>query len=85
MIHQPWGGAQGTAMDMEIQVTEILKMKKILEDILGKHTGKSQKEIAKACERDKFFSAAEAQEFGLIDHVVQGATGTAPTTTTPQS
>jgi ATP-dependent Clp protease protease subunit len=70
MIHQPWGGAQGTAMDMEIQVTEILKMKKILEDILSKHADKTPKEISKACERDKFFSADEAKDFGLIDHVV---------------
>ena len=72
MIHQPWGGAQGTAMDMEIQVTEILKLKKTLEDILAVHSGKSQKEISKASERDKFFSAAEAAQFGLIDHVVAG-------------
>jgi ATP-dependent Clp protease, protease subunit len=72
MIHQPWGGAQGTAMDMEIQVTEILKLKKTLEDILAVHSGKSQKEISKASERDKFFSAAEAAQFGLIDHVVSG-------------
>jgi ATP-dependent Clp protease protease subunit len=78
MIHQPWGGAQGTAIDMEIQVTEILKLKKVIEDILAKHTGKSQKEIAKACERDKFFSADEAKEFGLIDHVVVPAAPAAP-------
>ncbi|NUP97677.1 MAG: ATP-dependent Clp protease proteolytic subunit [Planctomycetaceae bacterium] len=70
MIHQPWGGTQGTALDMEIQVNEILKMKKTLEEILGKHSGRTPKEIAKACERDKFFSAEEAKEFGLIDHVV---------------
>ena len=70
MIHQPWGGTQGTALDMEIQVNEILKMKKTLEEILGKHSGRTQKEIAKACERDKFFSAEEAKDFGLIDHVV---------------
>jgi ATP-dependent Clp protease, protease subunit len=80
MIHQPWGGAQGTAMDMEIQVNEILKMKKILEDILGRHSGKSQKEISKACERDKFFSADEAKDFGLIDHeVLSTRTQTPPT------
>ncbi len=70
MIHQPWGGTQGTAMDMEIQVAEILKLKKTLEEILSKHSGRSAKEISKACERDKFFAAEEAKEFGLIDHVV---------------
>jgi ATP-dependent Clp protease protease subunit len=55
---------------MEIQVTEILKLKRSLEDILAKHTGRTAKEISKACERDKFFAADEAKEFGLIDHVV---------------
>ncbi len=70
MIHQPWGGAQGTAMDMEIQIKETLKLKRKLEDILAFHTGKSQKEIAKATERDNFMSPEESQEFGLIDHIV---------------
>ncbi len=70
MIHQPWGGAQGTAVDMEIQVEEILKMKKRLEGILGKHTGKKAEEIAKASDRDNFMDAEEAKEFGLIDHIV---------------
>ncbi len=71
MIHQPWGGAQGTAMDMEIQVNEILKLKKTLEEILGKHTGKTGKEISKASERDNFMDPEAAKAFGLIDHVVQ--------------
>lgn len=70
MIHQPWGGAQGTARDMEIQVGEILKMKKRLEEILGEHTGKSPKDIAKATDRDHFMDPAEAKEFGLIDHII---------------
>jgi len=70
MIHQPWGGAQGTARDMEIQVEEILKMKKRLEEILGTHTGKNAKEIAKATDRDHFMSAEEAKEFGLIDDII---------------
>jgi len=70
MIHQPWGGTQGSAMDMEIQVKEILKLKKSLEDILSHHTGKSHKDIAKESERDRFFDAEEARDFGLIDHVV---------------
>ena len=70
MIHQPWGGTQGTAMDMEIQVKEILKLKKSLEDILSNHTGKTHKEIAKESERDRFFAPEEAAQFGLIDHVV---------------
>jgi ATP-dependent Clp protease protease subunit len=77
MIHQPWGGAQGTAMDMEIQVTEIIKLKKILEGILGKHSGRTAEEISKESERDHFFNATDAKDFGLIDHVVEAA-GTKP-------
>ena len=73
MIHQPWGGAQGTARDMEIQVEEILKMKKRLEALLSHHTGKSVKDIAKATDRDNFLSPEEAKEFGLIDHIITTA------------
>lgn len=70
MIHQPWGGAQGQARDMEIQVTEILKMKKTLEGILAHHTGKTPEEISNASDRDNFMNAEEAKAFGLVDHVV---------------
>jgi len=70
MIHQPWGGAQGTARDMEIQVEEILKLKKRLEEIIAADTGKSAKDVAKATDRDHFLSPEEAKEFGLIDHIV---------------
>jgi ATP-dependent Clp protease, protease subunit len=70
MIHQPWGGAQGTAIDMEIQVREIMKMKASLEAILAQHSGKSPEDVGKACDRDNFMSPKEALEFGLIDHIV---------------
>jgi len=70
MIHQPWGGTQGTALDMEIQITETLKLKNKLESILGHHSGKTAEEIAQATERDNFLSPEEAKEFGLIDHIV---------------
>jgi len=70
MIHQPWGGAQCTAMDMEIHVKEILKMKSTLEEILSNHSGKTIKEVTKACERDNFMSPKEAKDFGLIDEIV---------------
>ena len=70
MIHQPWGGVQGTARDMEIQVEEILKSKRRLEEILAYHTGRNSKDIAKATDRDNFLSPEEAKEFGLIDHIV---------------
>ena len=70
MIHQPTGGSGGSAMDMEIQVTEIMKMKKNLEQIMAYHTGKSAAEIAEASDRDNFMSPEEAKEFGLIDEIV---------------
>jgi len=70
MIHQPHGGMGGTALDMEIQVKEIMKMKKQLEHILASHSGRSDEELAKACERDNFMSPDEAKGFGLIDHIV---------------
>jgi ATP-dependent Clp protease protease subunit len=73
MIHQPWGGAQGTALDMEIQIKETLKLKRKLEEILAVHTNKPAKEIARVTERDYFLSPEEAKEFGLIDHIVARA------------
>ena len=73
MIHQPSGGTGGTAMDMEIQVAEIMKMKKQLEGILGRHCGKSAEEISDASDRDNFMSPKEAKKFGLIDEIVEKA------------
>jgi ATP-dependent Clp protease protease subunit len=70
MIHQPSGGTGGTALDMEIQVKEIMKMKKELEAIIANHSGKSAKEVAKACDRDNFMSPEEAKNFGMIDHII---------------
>lgn len=73
MIHQPHGGMGGTAIDMEIQVAEILKMKKQLEGILAGHAGRTAEELAEACDRDNFMSPEEAKTFGLIDHIVARA------------
>ena len=70
MIHQVLGGAQGQATDMEIQVKHMLVLKKNLTNILAKHTGNSYDEVFQACERDKFLSAEEAKDFGLVDEVV---------------
>jgi ATP-dependent Clp protease protease subunit len=72
MIHQPSGGAGGQATDMEIQVAEILKMKKNLTEIYVKHNskGKTYEQLAADMERDKFMSAEEALEYGLIDKVI---------------
>lgn len=72
MIHQPSGGARGQATDMQIQVEEILKMKKELTGIYVKHNskGKTFEQLTADMERDKFMSAEEALEYGLIDHIV---------------
>lgn len=72
MIHQPSGGAGGQATDMEIQVQEILKMKKSLTEIYVKHNskGKTYEELLSDMERDKFMSATEALKYGLIDEIV---------------
>jgi ATP-dependent Clp protease, protease subunit len=70
MIHQPSGGAQGQATDIEIQAREILYLRSRLNQIYVHHTGKKLDEIEAAVERDKFLSPKEAQEFGLIDDVV---------------
>ncbi len=72
MIHQPSGGARGQATDMQIQVEEILKMKKSLTEIYVKHNskGKTFEQLSADMERDKFMSAQEALEYGLIDEIV---------------
>jgi ATP-dependent Clp protease protease subunit len=70
MIHQPHGGAQGQASDIEIQAREILRLRSKLNEIYVKHTGQKLAAIEKAMDRDNFMSADEAKAFGLIDHVV---------------
>jgi ATP-dependent Clp protease protease subunit len=70
MIHQPWGGAQGTAADIEIQSREILRLRSMLNNILARHTGKDLKKIEKDTNRDFFMSAAEAAGYGLVDSVI---------------
>lgn len=71
MIHQPWGGAQGTASDIAIQAEEILRMKKDLTQILATHSGQTFEKVQKDCDRDFFMSAAEAKTYGLVDEVVE--------------
>lgn len=70
MVHQPSGGAQGQATDIEIQAREILKLRERLNQIYVKHTGQPLAEIEKRLERDTYMSADEAQAFNLVDHVV---------------
>jgi ATP-dependent Clp protease protease subunit len=71
MIHQPMGGAQGQASDIEITAREILKLKGELYNILSQHTGKSYEEIERDSDRDFWMTAAEAKEYGIIDEIVQ--------------
>lgn len=70
MIHQPLGGARGQARDMEIQVQEILRLKKTLYEILAKHTGQPLDRIEKDADRDYFMGSLEAKNYGLLDEVV---------------
>jgi ATP-dependent Clp protease protease subunit len=71
MIHQPWGGVGGTAVDISIQADEILRLKQTLNEILGRHTGKSPEQVAKDSDRDFFMGAREARAYGLIDEIVE--------------
>ena len=70
LIHQPMGGFQGQASDIEIQAKEILRMKDRLNQILVEHTGKKMENIQKDTDRDFFMSGAEAKEYGIVDHVI---------------
>ena len=71
LIHQPWGGAEGKASDIEITAREILRLKDILNGILAQHSGKKKADVVKDTDRDHFMSAEEACDWGLIDKVVQ--------------
>lgn len=71
MVHQPSGGARGQASDIEIQAKEILRLRKMLNDLYVKHTGQKMTSIEKAMERDTFMGPDEAKKFGLIDKVVE--------------
>ncbi len=71
MIHQPWGGVQGQAVDIEIHAREIMRLRRILNEILSKHTGQPVEKIEKDTDRNFFMSAQEAKEYGLIDGVIR--------------
>lgn len=70
MIHQPLGGAQGQATDVAIQAKEILRIKKLLNEIMVKHTGKTFKQVVRDTERDFYMSASEAKKYGIVDEVI---------------
>lgn len=70
MIHQPLGGAQGQATDIDIQAREMMKIKKLIHEILAKHTGQPMEKIRQDTERDFFMDAKEALDYGLVDRVI---------------
>jgi len=70
MLHQPWGGVTGQAEDIRIQAEEIIKAKKVIIKLLSKHTGLTPEKIAEETERDKYMTAQQAKEYGLIDDVL---------------
>jgi len=70
MIHQPWGGTQGTATDISIQAEEILRMKKRLNEILAAHSERSLAQVEKDTDRDYYMSAEEAKSYGLVDNLL---------------
>lgn len=71
MIHQPLGGFRGQATDVEIQARELARTKAALNEILARHTGRPLETVARDTERDNFMSAAEARDYGLIDHIIE--------------
>ena len=73
MIHQPYGGIYGQTTDVQIQAEEILKTKTMLNQIMAKHTGQDVARIEEDSERDKFFNAQEAKDYGLVDEVIEKA------------
>ncbi len=74
MIHQPSGGAQGTAADIEIQAKEILYLRGKMNELMAKHTGRPLEQIERDVERDKFMSAEDAKQYGIIDNIVTSQT-----------
>ena len=71
MIHQPWGGAQGTAADIVIQAEEIIRLKRSLNALYAKHTGQPEDRVSKDSDRDFFMSAEQARAYGLVDEILK--------------
>jgi ATP-dependent Clp protease protease subunit len=71
MIHQPWGGFQGQASDIEIQAREVMKSREVLYQILADHTGQTVEQITKDCDRDYFMTPGEAMEYKIIDNILE--------------
>ncbi len=71
LIHQPWGGAQGTTADIDIQAKQFLKNRRLMNEILGRHTGQAIERIERDTDRDFWMDAAEAKDYGIIDEVIK--------------
>jgi len=71
MIHQPWGGVSGQASDIQIQAEEILKAKRLLNELLARHTGRSIEQIEQETERDRYLTPVEAKDYGIVDEIVE--------------
>ena len=76
MIHQPWGGVTGQASDIQIQAEEILKAKRMLNEILAQHTEKTVEQIEGETERDRYLTPTEAKDYGIVDEIVTATTQT---------
>ena len=76
MIHQPWGGVTGQAADIKIQAEEILKAKRVLNEILAEHTNRTVDQIEQETERDRYLTPTEAKDYGIVDEIVSTATQT---------
>jgi ATP-dependent Clp protease protease subunit len=72
MLHQPWGGLEGTAADISIHAEEMVKLKSWITEILARHTGKSQEQIEEDADREFYMSAQDAMDYGLIDEILGG-------------
>jgi ATP-dependent Clp protease protease subunit len=75
MIHQPWGGAAGTAADIEIQARELNRNKQVIVEALAKHTGRTEEEVERDSDRDFFMTAEEALAYGIVDEVIDSLKG----------
>ncbi|MFB8762863.1 ATP-dependent Clp protease proteolytic subunit [Nocardiopsis alba] len=79
LLHQPSGEGRGQAADLEIQAAEILRVRSQVEEILARHTGQTRERLRADTDRDKIFTAEQAREYGLVDDVISGRDGVAPT------
>ena len=70
MIHQPWGGVSGQAADIQIQAEEILKAKRMLNEIMAKHTGRTAEQLENDTERDRYLTPQEAKDYGIVDEIL---------------